>query len=161
MTGVIGRDQHGNLVQFEIPTQSVASGSISGVMDAVRVDISASQILNCHTSPVTLLPAPGNGKMVVFPFYFLEYNFLTTPFSSGSSLDMYWKDTTTGGITGGLFTTILGNSANMGLMCNATSQITATDNLVNQPIVFSANANPTLGDGSLRIILYYTILSGV
>lgn len=120
----------------------------------VRDSISSTQILSSHTSPITLITAPGAGYFIkpVSVSYYYGYSKAAYVLSVQSGLT---EGGTTfienGGATDLLVTTANGNSF--------TNLIVGTLTLTqNQPISFYSNsANPTTGGGYLIIYIDYII----
>lgn len=126
----------------------------------VEVDITSAQILAMGTTPIELLPAAGTNKYYDVEKIILEYTNNTTAYSLvddflrvtystlGYSID---KQVITAGmdtlcIADSTYSISVGNQLfSQALLPNASIELT-TDN----------SANPTLGDGTLRVIITYT-----
>lgn len=132
----------------------------AAVMQRTTVIVSSAEILALHSSPKTLIAAPGAGKFVYPISIMIESVFVTTPYSN---------------VTGQFGIGYDGNNVNVWFLGPAdqltagNSQVNsefvsgqAMDNsvVVNQPLLLGiANANPTLGDSTLKVTIYYDILT--
>jgi hypothetical protein len=132
------------------------------------VNISSAEILAMGTSPIGLLPAPGSGKFYDYHGY-LEFTYVTTAyFLPDDAIMLGGLNSYTGTF---LKSNIIGNGENC--VCffgNTLPQETFIGSsepelvgnniiLLNEPVVLSTwnSTNPTLGNGTLRAIITYTV----
>jgi hypothetical protein len=144
---------------------STASGVRSwvapaGEMQSTSVSISASQILNLYTNPIELVPAPGAGFYIDVVTATLNYQFVTTPYATNTSIVLYEKST---GERIYWFDQFLANLANIIQSSNSYSvwNDSKSNGLFaeNLPLkIFVHNGNPTAGDGTLIVNVLYRIL---
>jgi len=117
-----------------------------------EVNLTSAQILSLNSSPVTIVSAPGGGK-AVFPIaWFIEYTHVTTAYAN-PTFNLGW------------------NSANASVsLTNILNSVSSTIRhavpgnntfpLDNTPFtIYAPSTNPTTGDGTLRVIMVYTIVS--
>lgn len=116
------------------------------------VEISSAEILTIGTTPITLLPAPGAGKYYDIESIIEEFTFGTIQYSlAGDTLEI-----TNGGFIWQNTSVILAEE-------NVAAILVRTDNKdivkMNQAVFISTTGgdDPTLGDGTLRIILKYKL----
>lgn len=143
------------------------SGNLSwggGVITTVTVNVTSSQILNSFTSPVTLLPAPGNGLQWNVLSYQGYYTFGSSPYTATGFIGLMQGDVNN--IIDGyldIFNTILLNAPNSTQFKGAVGSNNYSVNsisLYNQPVQFySDTANPTGGDGSFSITIIAVLTS--
>ena len=141
---------------------AIIAGQLSDVQTTV-VNISSAQILNSQATPIDLLPVPGAGKYYDIERIILEYTHGTTGYTlSGGFLI---KD------DGGYFNKELynftGEGANTVVLLTNWQDAWATGasatawqygyQLLNSGYQFTTTGGtPTLGDGTLRVIITYT-----
>ena len=127
------------------------------------VNISSAQILAMGSSPIELLPAPGAGKYYSIDKVVLEY----THISSGYTLaDLLTLSQTSSYLTI-LSAAIITNSGNRAMV---TTKGVGSLDLVNEAALSEisdintaitlgtyGNSNPTLGNGTMRAIITYTV----
>ena len=137
---------------------SDASGNASwqnlyGYQYFTAVTITSAQTLSIGSIPVQVLPAPGTNKYYDIKVYF-EYVFNTTAYSSTGTLVL--ADNTTkrvtnqfdinGQLTSRVFVSDM-NFQNQFTTLNSQIEFTTSD-----------GSDPTLGDGSFKVKIYYNII---
>jgi hypothetical protein len=137
---------------------SDASGNASwqnlyGYQYFTAVTITSAQTLSIGSIPVQVLPAPGTNKYYDIKVYF-EYVFNTTAYSSTGTLVL--ADNTTkrvtnqfdinGQLTSSVFVSDM-NFQNQFTTLNSQIEFTTSD-----------GSDPTLGDGSFKVKIYYNII---
>lgn len=139
---------------------SSGGGGGGGVtIQTATVEITSAQLLNCATSPITIVAAPGSGKIIVPVAIIDNFKYVSAPYTTDGSDAVYY------GSASGLGAAIANPSIN-GL---ASSQITmevlnintpvAPTELINQAVVFTDTTNPTGGDGMLGISFSYIVVT--
>lgn len=117
------------------------------------VTITSAQTLSIGSSPVEILPAPGSNKYYDFKVFF-EYIFNTTAYTATGSMELH--DNTTKRVSNQFdFNGQLADSVLISDM-NAASKLTP----VNSKLEFTTSdgSNPTLGDSSFKVKIYYNII---
>lgn len=146
--------------------QSVG-GNIGDLMSALQVQnvtqtLSAAQIKALHTTPITLIQAPGAGLFIYPLIWTFNLHFGTAAFTTNGTTDVYWGSSAGANMTNFDLDALLLGTANElnfgGGVANASGFVTPTE-YVNQPLVVGATANPATGDGTLGISLTYVLLS--
>lgn len=126
------------------------------------VDISSAQILAMGSSPVELLPASGEGNYYDIHKIILEYTHVSTAYSSADDLYIYQ-----GANLYGANKQLITNEQSGFVILDAKNITPDTVNGLNIHEADQLNsavslgtwngANPTLGDGTLRAIITYTL----
>lgn len=135
------------------------------------VTLSAAQILALNTTPVQLIAAPGVGEMIVPDSVEFHYTNGGINFATSASLLLTWQNystlavwassnaipfTAAGGFAGGP------NSgfASIQLGTNGPNWVGGNPvSIENQPLFIAASVNPTLGNGSLKVVVRYRIVT--
>lgn len=142
-----------------------ANGSIGFSAQSETVTVTSAQLLALHGTPVTLIPAPGVGQVILLQQVSMEYVFNTTAYTvpGGANLRLLINGVTVG--TDIAATGLLDQTANALAYARAANQTTAISpvNLVldDQPLTLT-NTNATeftLGDGTLVVNVLYNIIS--
>lgn len=123
--------------------------------------LTTSQILNANSSPVTLVAAPGAGKIIeIIPLVWYKLNYTTAAFATNTNSSLAWGAS---GIAASQATAILAQTAsNYSYAANSGSSATLTAAQVeNLPIVFQVTGgNPTAGGTNTLVINFkYRILT--
>jgi len=120
-----------------------------GVVDAT---LSAAQVKTLHSSPVTLLDAPGSGLVinVLQVIYLLAFG--SVSFDGGNpSLEL-------GSLSvGGTFGNLGGSTNRIETDTAAISGNSSSSSYTNQALKIFAATDSTQGDSTLRVRVYYTI----
>jgi len=126
-----------------------------------KVNISSAQILAMGSTPIELLPAPGVGMYYDIEKVILEYTYGTIAYTIDTvdNPAIYFDGTSLTNIP----ISILTNSINVAFVCENSSVVLSN----NVPVARSVSGsvaistwnddNPTLGDGTLRAIITYTV----
>jgi hypothetical protein len=130
------------------------------------LNITSAQLLSLDSVPVIIVPAPGAGFYICVLNFSFEYVFKTTPYTPASSTDAIGLGTDT--VDGYFQSAVL----QQGFIDQSASQISAFGNLDqnvtsgnpvplteanNKPLLVGATTAPTVGDGTINVIVYYTI----
>jgi len=132
------------------------------MLSRVAVVLSHAQILTLDSSPVQLIPAPGANRIINVVSVFYSYRFGTVPYfiaGTPAIATFYGNDT-------GLRTpqdfgyTNLTASASNNTSASAVGGGSQAISGVNQPLVAAVvSVDPTGGDGTLKVVVYYTVES--
>jgi hypothetical protein len=143
-------------------------GHLNAIVDKINetlyteVAISSANILSIESSPVQLLPAPGVGKYYEYhgtvEYTHVSTNYTTTSMTSigvvtegnfaGSFISPTLISTAASGVAG--FSSVGTNPYNTPAVID--------QDAVNQPIIIAGiGANPTLGDGTMLVKIWYKI----
>lgn len=126
------------------------------------VNMTSAQILNSFTSPIVIIPAVGAGKFVQVLSIEMNYTFVTTAYTTSGNLAFGTGPPFTGNSQSYASHPVLTRTASgighltvASLGTGATIQIlTNTDFVAASPI-----ANPTLGDGTLKVYVAYQVIT--
>jgi hypothetical protein len=152
---------------FDNLDNAADSSGGGGALIQARIPVSAAQLIAANVTPVALLPKPGAGKYYNVIALDVEYLFVTTPYTIAGGASLEWdNDDAFGGSTrfGGIVSCsgLLDQTSSTLAMHNAfdlTSGQTAQDisNWVNQGINLFINGGVSGGNGTLLILMSYTI----
>lgn len=135
--------------------------------------ITSGQIRTLHTSPVTVVSAPGANKVIVLEKAVHHYKYSTAPYGGVGFLGYYLKDNSVQGTAIFQDLASITNSVdkieflNRGNNFNYMDELPITStNAINQPLVLTmfndasfAVGNPSAGYGSLNYYLWYRIIN--
>jgi len=128
-------------------------------ISVLNISLSNAEVLSLHSSPVQLLAAPGAGFMHIVLSAVFVYKYGTTAFYDGpgptyiygSNVNDFWATVGTSFLNG--TSDLISNAT----MQNGGSGIYEADltEFENQPVNLQSSADPTVGDGTLTVILTY------
>lgn len=127
------------------------------------VNVSSAQILTMYTTPVLLVPAQGTHKFIFVHDLFVEYARGTTSYSNGSGILLQYGSA--GSDAGLTFMSsnisLLGAASDFaGDPAPAFSTTGSLTDWLNQGIYAGTSVNNfTAGDGTLRIEVFYTVVT--
>lgn len=125
----------------------------TGYQNYSAVTITSAQMLSIGSTPIEILPAPGASKYYDFKVYF-EYIFNTTPYTVTGQLQLI--DNTTKRVSN-LFD-INGQLTDRVLVSDINTQNQFLSINSNLKLTTSNGSDPTLGDGTLKIKIFYNIV---
>lgn len=140
-----------------------ANGSTGFSAQSTTITLTSAQLLALHATPITLIPAPGAGQMILLQQTSMEYVFNTTAYTvpGGAQLRTLINGVTVGADIAA--TGLLDQNASTIGYSRAANQTTgiATATLANQPLtITNTNATEfTLGNGTLVVNVLYNIIS--
>jgi hypothetical protein len=124
--------------------------------------LSSAQILALNSTPVTVIPAQGAGTVIIIDQFSAELVFNSVAYTNTGSLGLRWNNSLSGqSLSANCAAAFLTASAND--ICIATSSTilgTASTFFVNQPVTFSINSAPTLGNSPVNYWISYHVLVG-
>jgi hypothetical protein len=128
-------------------------------------NLSSAQILALNTTPVQVLAAPGAGKMIELISVATELIFGTVAYSTNGGFRFYYGNTSgaRANWSQALVDTVLTQTASsigITLGCTFANLVETPARLLNQAIIFTYTANPTLGDGTAIFKIAYRVHSG-
>jgi hypothetical protein len=124
--------------------------TIGGYQYYIAVTITSGETLTLFSSPVEILPAPGANKYYDFKVYF-EYTYNSSPYTSNT---LHLVDNTNKRVSKEFY---IEGSDNVILVSNMDTQSNLTT--VNSNLLLGTTlSDPTGGDGSLKVKIYYNIL---
>lgn len=152
----------GNLSAINFSGNGLNLTNINGYGETI-VNVTSPQILSTGTNPVELLPDPGVNNYYDIENLLVEYTHVTTPYTYGFPLYVYlvdgdWTILPTTFITQSLSKWTKINAWNTDSYGGGNAAVVRGTEL-NKKLTLNTwnNANPTLGDGTLRFIINYKI----
>lgn len=146
---------------YSIPLLASASNTGTGdPMYTVKHTLSAAEILTLFSVGHEVVPTPGAGKAIIVHKCLAYYHHVTTAYTIGAGSQLILGPTalpTAYTAYAALNTLITGVSSRIGLTKDETTNW-ATANLLNQGLSVKCTvSDPTLGDGTLDLVIEYTI----
>lgn len=135
---------------------SVAGGSQT-ILSAT-VNLASADILALADSPFTLVPAPGAGKAVMPVYLVGKLAFGSIGYTVGS--DLILAASTSGVILTPIpgLASALAGTTDLVSFDAVTTTAGASDNLATSDVILTAMGDPTDGDGTLEVIVYYLLI---
>lgn len=126
-----------------------------GVLQSVDVAIANAAIDTMNATPVSLVAAPGSGKILQFLGAIVVNNFVSAALELGSgTMDIRYENSS-GGLAGQLTNAFVESAATA---YAAVAPLTCVG-LVNKALVIHASADVTSGGGNLAIRTFYRIVT--
>lgn len=145
-------------------TGSVNSSEVANPYPAPTttvVNISSAQILTMGTTPITLLPAPGVGMYYDIDKVVFEYTHVTTPYTFSVGDSMLITAPSIGTVDVEIFSIISFDAVIVfdGRQISPNNFAYPNLSALNVPseLRMASIVDPTLGDGTLRAIITYTV----
>ena len=125
-----------------------------------RVSLTAAQILTLNTAPVSLVAAPGTGKLLIFEELVFNFTNGGTQFASGGAVEPVYHGATSSLSVGAIpASTINAAAASLTHLAQqaSTTGITCTANVGID--LYAASANFTTGTGTAVVTVSYEIFT--
>jgi len=121
-----------------------------------KVSLSSAQILTLGSSPVTLVPAQGAGKVIIPISVVLNYNFVTSAYSTVTNLFIASPSSPTSITRNGVLG-FVSDACTFDAPINsgASNALTGNEAL----IITTTGGNPTGGDSTLDVYVTYVIIT--
>lgn len=122
----------------------------------IKVSLTSAEILALNTTPKTLIPAPGEGRLIQPLFVTLRYNYGGSNYVTNTTLQVRYD-----GVSGNTCTSaILTNSNNAIGRTAAGFAGTFADPLENVALVVDVpTGNPASGNGTLDVYITFTVIT--
>lgn len=138
----------------EIPLQN----SLIGTYQYAQRTLTSAEIKLLGTTPITLIPAPGAGKSIIISKATCRINYNTIAYTDKILyLKLNGSDNFSAVLELFIYSTIT-RITKMGILSNNISLSNDTDIIENAALVITADANPTLGNSTIDILIEYQIL---
>jgi hypothetical protein len=135
-------------------------GQFPGLLTRLRAVLTAAQINTLHSAPVTVIPAPGAGKVLVLDSLSIQTLPGTVNFTSGGAITAVYHGGSTALHASSLPNTVVqsgtGSITNLGPL-GASNGLTLS---VNTGVdIVAASADFASGNGALVINLWYSVIT--
>lgn len=150
---------------FSICANGVGNSQLAtSTLQVATISISSAQLLALNTSPVTIIVAQGPSACILPTLVVGNTIFGGTAYTIAGALFMAWDGPTTSyslaSLKGALG--VGGGSTNNFSFDPIGSNFPTSANCLNKALVFYSNvSNPTLGNGTVSLTIYYTVISGL
>lgn len=140
---------------FDTDDDTAADGS---AFLQATVTLSSDDLLTLGDTPITLVAAPGAGKVVVPFAVYGAYSFGTTPYTDdeGEYIRYAGSDTPIGDLVNELFAA--GSNNAIGRIPNGAVSVDRAE-AVNKALVVASDANLTDGDGTFAVTVSYYVVT--
>lgn len=128
---------------------------VDSAVFSVKRTLSSAEILQLFTTPITLVAAPGAGKVVRPLALYLKLNYNSVPYDTNVNLRV--NVGTLLGVV--LATSYLGQSTTAYSFYNTSGVNTATDPTNTACTIAAQTGNPLNGNSTVDVVLTYCILS--
>lgn len=123
----------------------------NAVLQYRKVTLSSANILSLNSSPVTIIPAPGAGKAIVVQASMAEIDYGTTTYIAAGVLGLYQTS-----LLQYVYPAIVNSTATDMVQAIIATPTIAENTAVRAQITV---ANPTLGDSTIDIHVWYYVVS--
>lgn len=133
--------------------------SSSGVSSEVQVSLSAANILALNATPITLVPAPGAGKVIIVESILLKMVTTSTQFANGGALEFRYTNASGAKVTADIAAAVV--TAAAGTSYTSVAGVTTSlTNVANAAItVNNATAAFITGTGTAVVTIRYRIVT--
>lgn len=141
------------------PTQNAVKTYVDNAVSSVKqvkVSLSSAQILTLGTTPVTLVPAQGAGKVIIPVSVVMNYNFITSAYSTSTDVLILSPSSPTSIIRTGILG-FLSDACTFDTPINSGASNPLTGNEVLQ--ISTGSGNPTGGDSTLDVYVNYIVVT--
>ncbi len=152
------------------PYLSAGGSGVGGVLSVTRT-LSSAELKALHTTPITIIKAPGTNKVISIRNFYYIYLYGTTQYTDSGDTSLYYgtPSNTALAVDAGILGFLLENTENSYAAGTATAGLAGQGTFsnpfqgvsslfVNQPIVAGNDEGSlTVGDGTVKIVIYYII----
>jgi hypothetical protein len=122
-----------------------------------KVSLTSSQIKLLNTNPFEIIPNAGSEKLIEIVTSFVKYNFITPEYSNDFGIALVYDNVY--GYNLGFFGNILSNTTSKIFSRSSLSDY-EHELFSNKSVkLYAFNRNPTLGNGTLDVYVYYRIVT--
>ncbi len=130
----------------------------AGYFFVVRTTLTAAQVKALHTTPITLVPAPGSNAVIVVESIDAQLTFNANAYTGANALEFRYTDGSGTKVTADMSSTFLDNSATAyDHVAGVVTEITPVANAA--VVVAVPTANPAAGDSVIRFVVKCRIIS--
>ena len=125
-----------------------------------RIALTAAQIKTLHSVPVSLVPAPGAGRVIIFEELLFDFKYNTVQYTGGGVVQPVYHGHTTGLSVGTVAAATVQAAANALVHLAQQASATGLTVLDNTGLdLYAATADFAAGDGTAIVIVNYAIWS--
>lgn len=142
--------------------KNVGSTALSPLVQQVAtVTLTAAQLQSMKASPVSILPAPGAGKVLVIDAITFQYKYGGTVFTGGGAISFVYHGTAVTPHTGNVAATVLTTAANdvQYLGPNVSGAVDLQSEINLGLDITNATAAFAAGNGTAIVTVWYSVLT--
>lgn len=152
-------DENGNLLAGFDNNGNLYKGGVSAVKSGVvQVVLSAAQITTLHSVPVSLLAAPGAGKVILPEGLLFQFKYGTVQFTGGGAVNPVYHGATTNLLTGSVAAATIQAAASATISAGAKASALALTTNAGVDL-YAGTADFAAGDSTAIATLWYTIIT--
>lgn len=136
----------------------VALGGTSAFRNTVRLALTAAQIITSHSVPVSLVAAPGAGKVLILEWLTFQFKFGTVQFTGGGALGAVQHGQTANLLSGAVAQATIQAAASAFISAGAPAAALALGTNLGIDIL-TAGADFAAGDSTAIVTATYTTLT--
>lgn len=157
MTGNVTMDNAGvTTIGAGQVTPSMLSFSPT-IIQSASVTLSSAQILALNGTPIQIVASPGGGSSIKGAWLEVEQTFVTTPYATNIDLQVYTETASIAQFSCSCLNFSVSRIFILALLVNISPGASDTQIIQNKGIfVTVSGGNPTGGDGTVQLTLYYT-----
>ena len=125
---------------------------------STKVSLSAAQIKTVNSVPVSVISAPGSGKVIEIVSAFLSFNYGTVTFDAAASFEVSLYTDTAGGRQYSTANNIL-NKTSSTIQTFDKDASTASQLVDNKAIFIDGGDDSTVGDSTIDLYINYRIIT--
>lgn len=137
-------------------TGNVFAGGWSTADMFLTVDLSAADIKAMYATPVTVIAAPGAGKVIAVDEVVYSFTYGGTQFTGGGTVILAWETTPTIELGGYLESALMKGAANFISCVTGRSHNSKANNAV---VIRNATAAFATGNSTMKLFIKYRIIS--
>lgn len=130
-----------------------------GVAKAITVSLTDTQVKALFTTPITLISAPGSGKVVLVHGILFSSTYNSAAYAGSNALEFRYTDASGAKVTADIANTTLNFSSGTryAYVAGVTSELQSLANA--QIVVCVPTANPTAGNSVVKFTVVYSIVT--
>ena len=135
------------------------NATVTSLTQTATISLTSAELLALNTTPVTIVPAPGSGNIVVIESIITTLDYGSTTYAdSGTNTGLYYTNSSGLAIDSTLYNCFTAAASEI-KSSFAPSLLHAQSGLLNAPVVLTGSANMTTGNGAGKVTVTYKIIT--